>query len=770
MAGARPGAPMRPTSRPSWHWTEPPLATEQCWLEIRARANLRTVEEERKVVDAIRAKAPDLIRQMRTFCVLPPDEPAVRAVHTVSLRDFVASSHSHRTRRREKSVLCNVDLKEGTWWATSVLPSHVAEKILDWETGSAQQEVLKGLDECLPRLPAFVLREDGELWQNLKDKSPAEWASCASKYMAALGHIAECHKKAKALLDELDELEAAWPTTHSRHSRVWARESGQTATLVELWVEPPKFGERVNPNRVRSLCNEHEAFQCLDPAHAATCSSASAADRTFAQRYHALRQWLSCADDLLQVRAKMSELLDKARVRWLASPSDLDGLLLRVQLRELTSSLLGRTPGQQSPPHSEPHSQPQMPDGARPAQGPEVQPHRGSRRQGRGGAGGYGVLAALWRIRRVGLLRCLREGEGGAEQAATAARHGQGATGVGASQMYAGALAVVGAGAYSQAVVEGDTYSQVWTQMRLPALHALAGEGTAGAGGEEWGESGERGPWLRGECMSEPLSELLACVPLQLFELLVKCLRLRACPRAEPGDCSQAGPRVWGGASRTAAAATTDDDAAEDVVEKALVGARGSESAAEVGADGVFDDDRALVRAHLEYQECMDAWDEAGVFLRVLGAHVGGQRAATAWTRAQQALRQQLLALLDDTLATCMRLQGKPLLSLPAPPPLLAGAHTRGDEDDDDDDGSHIWRHALAARSEWIQRGARHFHSHGAAWRRRALSCWTPAAERRAAALQVDFAGTLLAEAEAMLARAKGALDAQVRSCIVQCV
>ena len=205
-------------------WSEPPLASEETWLEIRARANLRTVEEERALVAALRARAPELIERMRNFTMFPQDkeEAGVKLSRAVSLgsvsgtdvpgctiaglREFLEQPLSKKDRRKH-TALYDIDLNDA-WCATAVLPEKAVKFVLEWESSDISKlGVLDILEECSPCIPAYALRKDAELWQILEGQSLEGWEARLMAYVSSLGHLVECIRRAKALLHEFDEVE-----------------------------------------------------------------------------------------------------------------------------------------------------------------------------------------------------------------------------------------------------------------------------------------------------------------------------------------------------------------------------------------------------------------------------------------------------------------------------------------------------------------------------------------------------------------------------------
>jgi hypothetical protein len=323
----------QPSRRPFRLWTEPPLSSFETWLEIRARANLRTREEERQSVMDIRAKAPAVIEKVRSFRMFGHDTKGVRAS---SLREHLALSK----RDRRKHTLDRVELKGGAWSSVAVLPMCAVDFLIKledrrWKAGGARacsDLLLDAVEACSPGLAAFVLHKEARVWSMPgADASSAEdgreWTRRLVEHVESLDHLKECARRGRQVLDELDEIESAWPMVHARHSRAWA------PMRAELWKKTQDHP---------SLCNFPglEAYRALslhnDDRHAYDGHACE-----FAVKYDALLQWVQNCERLLTVHGALRELVSHALQHWACSP-DLDGLLRRVQLEDLIASILGK--------------------------------------------------------------------------------------------------------------------------------------------------------------------------------------------------------------------------------------------------------------------------------------------------------------------------------------------------------------------------------------------------------------------------------------------
>ena len=323
----------QPWRRPFRLWTEPPLATFETWLEIRALANLRTREEERQSVMNTRAKAPAVIEKMRSFRMFGHDTKGVRAS---SLRQHLSLSK----RDRRKHTLDRVELTGGAWSSVAVLPTCAVDFLMKledrrWKAGGARacsDLLLDAVEDCSPGLAAFVLHTEALVWSMPgADASSAEggrmWTRQLVEHVKSLDHLKECARRGRQVLDELDEIESAWPMVHARHSRAWA------PMHAELWRKTQDHPSLCN-------CSGLEAYRAL---------SVDADERLeydghaceFAVKYDALLQWVQNCERLLTVHGDLRQLASHALKNWVCSP-DLDGLLRRVQLEDLIASILGK--------------------------------------------------------------------------------------------------------------------------------------------------------------------------------------------------------------------------------------------------------------------------------------------------------------------------------------------------------------------------------------------------------------------------------------------
>jgi len=246
----------QPWRRPFRLWTEPPLATFETWLEIRALANLRTREEERQSVMNIRAKAPAVIEKMRSFRMFGHDTKGVRAS---SLRQHLSLSK----RDRRKHTLDRVELTGGAWSSVAVLPTCAVDFLMKledrrWKAGGARacsDLLLDAVEDCSPGLAAFVLHTEALVWSMpgaaaSSAEDGRKWTRQLVEHVKSLDHLKECARRGRQVLDELDEIESAWPMVHARHSRAWA------PMHAELWRKTQDHP---------SLCNSSglEAYRAL---------------------------------------------------------------------------------------------------------------------------------------------------------------------------------------------------------------------------------------------------------------------------------------------------------------------------------------------------------------------------------------------------------------------------------------------------------------------------------------------------------------------------
>ena len=198
---------------------------------------------------------------------------------------------------------------------------------------------------------------------------------------------------------------SAWPIVHARQSRVWVR---TWPARTELW---PQKGI----HRPQSLCNTEglEAYTRLDDCEAnKTSGGGSEADACFAIKYDALRQWVRASDELLSLHGKMTALLRSAKERWTQS-LDLDGVLHRVQLQDLTLSILGFEDqvAYGAPRRAHQHAQ-LLPDKTLSTPSDRVSDRAtaaGSHSFRPGGriVGGSGILASLSRVKQLSAHACI---------------------------------------------------------------------------------------------------------------------------------------------------------------------------------------------------------------------------------------------------------------------------------------------------------------------------------------------------------------------------
>jgi hypothetical protein len=184
-------------------WSEAPLANYEAWLEIRARANFRDVEEERTLVSDLRARAPDLIKRVADFSMFPGD--GGRGVHVSAMCEYLALNK--RERRKADVWSHGVHISGNAWSAAALLPPCAVAYVLDKAKKSANQsarELLDALLECSPCLPASALRKDSRIWELLQEERGLERVK---DYAASLGPLLDCNERAKRLLEELDEVE-----------------------------------------------------------------------------------------------------------------------------------------------------------------------------------------------------------------------------------------------------------------------------------------------------------------------------------------------------------------------------------------------------------------------------------------------------------------------------------------------------------------------------------------------------------------------------------
>ena len=179
---------------------------------------------------------------------------------------------------------------------------------------------------------AFVLHTEALVWSMPEaDASGAEDGRKRTRqlveHVKSLDHLKEGARRGRQVLDELDEIESAWPMVHARHSRAWA------PMHAELWRKTQDHPSLCN-------CSGLEAYRAL---------SVDADERLeydghaceFAVKYDALLQWVQNCERLLTVHGDLRQLASHALKNWVCSP-DLDGLLRRVQLEDLIASILGK--------------------------------------------------------------------------------------------------------------------------------------------------------------------------------------------------------------------------------------------------------------------------------------------------------------------------------------------------------------------------------------------------------------------------------------------
>ena len=323
-------------------WTEPPLASYEAWLEIRARANLRTPEEEQRIVSDLRARAPTVIEKVRSFRMFGD---ATYGVHASSLREYFALSK----KERRKHKLRHLELSGNAWSSVAVLPKDAVDFLLGLDDRRSKagsrtclptcSELLDAVEACSPGLPAFAFALHGEAhgWRTQRpdeagaggaeDAALREWTRRLVERVERLGHLSECARRGRQVLDELDEIEGAWPMVHAQHSRAWVQHT-------ELW-------KQVEKEKHPSMCNTEglQAYRFLNEELSPGADDGAACE--FAVKYDGLRQWVQNCEWLLTVHGDLKKLASRALERWVCSP-DLDGLLRRVQLSDVTRSILGR--------------------------------------------------------------------------------------------------------------------------------------------------------------------------------------------------------------------------------------------------------------------------------------------------------------------------------------------------------------------------------------------------------------------------------------------
>ena len=138
------------------------MATYDAWLEIRARTNFRTKEQERQVVEKLRSNAPALIERVASFRMFGE----TRGVKISSLRHFLAKPKKDR-RKFDPASLATVKLQESSWSAAGVLPEDAARHLVEMEKRHSKMagrhsptDILDVIEACSPCIPAHTLRVD----------------------------------------------------------------------------------------------------------------------------------------------------------------------------------------------------------------------------------------------------------------------------------------------------------------------------------------------------------------------------------------------------------------------------------------------------------------------------------------------------------------------------------------------------------------------------------------------------------------------------------
>lgn len=428
-------------------WSEAPLSSYETWLEIRARSNFRSVEEERSFVESVQKRAPAVIKKVSDFRMFSGED----GLSLAQVCDFLALN---KKERRKADVWSHkVHISGNSWNAPELLPKSAVERVLPSSSarrGANQcaSELLDALQECRDSLKAFVLHENSRAWELLEGKHGVERLK---DYIKSLEPLIDCSQRARELLKELDDVErymlalcqlhaspsspcilfsriydwatfsfpgdthslsfslsrthSAWPMVHARQARVWVR----------MWPEQTEMWPQKGQHRPQSLCNTEglEAYKWLAgcPEEGQQSSPCSTTDALFAVKYDALRQWVQVTEELLDLHRKMTEMLMTARQRWTRS-IDLDGVLRRVHLQELTLSILGfegRGPSATALDRHHP-----LPDkSSSPASGRVSDDgERNSRESPHVAHGrilpGSGILACLARVKRLSCHACLQ--------------------------------------------------------------------------------------------------------------------------------------------------------------------------------------------------------------------------------------------------------------------------------------------------------------------------------------------------------------------------
>jgi hypothetical protein len=192
-----------------WSATHAPLSSFDSWLEIRARSNFRSVEEEREGVKSIRARAPAVITKVRDFRMFSGEDG--EGVPLGEIRKFLELGKKDRKKADVWSR--KVHIHGNSWNAAALLPKTAVERVME-EQKSAKKcsdpsahGLLDALHECSSCLPAFALHKESRAWELLKEDGVGR----LKEYVRSLEPLIDCSRRAKELLDELDEVERYVP-------------------------------------------------------------------------------------------------------------------------------------------------------------------------------------------------------------------------------------------------------------------------------------------------------------------------------------------------------------------------------------------------------------------------------------------------------------------------------------------------------------------------------------------------------------------------------
>eukprot|EP00960_Hanusia_phi_P034497 751112-Hanusia_phi.AAC.2 len=310
-------APSSSSSLIAFKWKEPDRAREKFWLELRARRKRLSVGEEQKDVETIRRNGTQTLQKIKGFCF-----QRSRGCHIEHL-----VQHLRARKRNEKQNLLKMEfpLVSSSWTSTGYMPEQAADafvRMLRSHDTGYQKSVIQWLESTLSMpaslgqgFPAFswiAVMEQLELLA-VEDRRN-ELSALLDQMLSELQSASETWSPLTAEVDKLlrgmDELEGAYPLIHCKQFRVNAKDGNVS---LRTNVTPPT-----------SLAFAHPLFE----------------DKEVQCKYDALRKYSSWVSQLQVAYRQMKDLLSEARSKWSSSP-DLDGMLHRVQLSDVTACILG---------------------------------------------------------------------------------------------------------------------------------------------------------------------------------------------------------------------------------------------------------------------------------------------------------------------------------------------------------------------------------------------------------------------------------------------